>query len=315
MAVDSSDLSGALAVVTGANSGIGLETARGLAAAGAEVVLAVRDEAKGARAESEILRGLPRAAVSVVELDLSELSSVERMTRELLDLGRPIDLLVNNAGVMAVPRRVTTSDGFELQFGTNHLGHFALTGRLLPLLRAAGQARVVTVSSLAHRIGRIAFDNLQSERSYGPNRAYGASKLANLLFAKQLQRLSTRNGWGIRSVAAHPGSTRTNLHSSGPSLGRESRREDFVGRLKRLPWLAQSAARGALPSLFAATSPDAAPGGYYGPGGPLEMTGSPAPARVSRLGRDEQLAARLWQVSEQLTRLHFPVEEQAEQSS
>ncbi len=306
--IDIPDQTGRLAVVTGANSGIGLEAARRLAMAGAEVVLAVRTIAKGTDAADDIKGTAPEAAVSVRALDLASLASVEEFAGAMTAEGRPIDLLVNNAGVMAVPKRHVTSDGFELQLGTNHLGHFALTGRLLPLLRAATSPRVTTISSIAHRMGSIHFDDLQLERGYHAWTAYSQSKLANLLFAQELQRLSEANGWGILSDAAHPGSTRTNLQTSGPTLGGEgSLRSTLIELPMRLPGVAQDAAQGALPTLYAATNLDAVGAGYYGPSGFLEMTGSGVTkARRSKGAQDPAAAALLWSMSEGLTGVTYP---------
>ncbi|MCC9307210.1 SDR family oxidoreductase [Kitasatospora sp. RB6PN24] len=299
------DQSGRLAVVTGANSGIGYHTARMLALAGAEVVLAVRNDAQGEAAADRIRANEPTTGpVSVATVDLANLESVASFADVLLERGRPVDLLINNAGVMAVPTRHTTKDGFELQFGTNHLGHFALTGRLLPLLRAAGAPRVVTVSSLTARQGRLALDNLNAERAYRPWPAYSASKLANLLFAQELQRLSDRQRWGILSAAAHPGFSRTNLVNSGPRLGPRSNRG--LGLLMRITLGSQSAEQGALPSLLAATGARVVGGGYYGPGGPFELGGAPTTVRLPRRATDLATAARLWQASEQLTGVGFP---------
>ncbi|MER7891074.1 SDR family oxidoreductase [Micromonospora sp. NPDC094482] len=301
------DQSGRLAVVTGANSGVGLETARRLAAAGAEVILAVRNTDKGDTAAADIRDTTPDARLRVEELDLSRLASVADLARRLTAAGRPLDLLVNNAGVMAVPTRHTTADGFELQFGTNHLGHFALTGRLLPLLTAGNRPRVVTLSSGTHHFGRIDFDDLQSERRYSAQRAYAQSKLATLMFADELQRRSDRHGWGLLSNAAHPGATRTNLQAAGPSLGRDRTEIPFSTRLTmRIPGFWQDVDQGALPTLYAATSPDAAGGEYYGPKGPFGLTGPPAVARKSRRARDTGVAERLWRDSEQLTGVSYP---------
>jgi NAD(P)-dependent dehydrogenase (short-subunit alcohol dehydrogenase family) len=292
-------------VVTGANSGIGLETARSLAIAGADVVLAVRNAEKGSQAADDIQSTAPRATVTIGALDLASLSSIEGFAKQLLADGRPIDLLVNNAGIMAVPKRHTTEDGFELQLGTNHLGHFALTGRLLPLLRAASGPRVTTVSSVAHRMGSISFEDLDLERGYRGWKAYSQSKLANLLFASELQRRSTREGWGILSNAAHPGSTRTNLQSTGPNMG-TNRSTSFVDLPMRLPGMSQDAVQGALPSLYAATSPDAVGGEYYGPSGFMEITGTGVTtATRSKRARSEADASRLWQVSETLTGVRY----------
>ncbi|MGH2760284.1 MAG: SDR family oxidoreductase [Actinomycetota bacterium] len=298
------DLTGRLAVVTGANSGIGLETARRLAGAGAEVVLAVRSTDKGHRAADEITAAHPGAKVHVDELDLSSLKSVEAFATEMAGRARTLDILINNAGVMAPPKRHTTSDGFELQLGTNHLGHFALTGRLLPLLVGAGTSRVVTVSSGAHKTGTIDFDDLQSERSYGPWKAYGRSKLANLLFAQELNRLSVKSGWGVLSNAAHPGATRTNLQTTGPNLGRDGQR--LLGRLAlKIPGMWQEVDTGALPTLYAATSPDAVGAAYYGPDGPFELRGMPTTAKKSRRATDEDVTVRLWRTSEDLTGVSY----------
>ncbi|WP_035805149.1 SDR family oxidoreductase [Kitasatospora mediocidica] len=300
------DQSGRLAVVTGANSGIGFETARRLALAGAEVVLAVRDGAKGEAAAELIRRDAPDAVVSVGALDLSSLESVAAFAGLLADRGAPVDLLVNNAGVMAVPTRHSTADGFELQFGTNYLGHFALTARLAPLLRAADAPRVVTVSSLAAHPGRIDFGNLNAERRYSAWDAYSRSKLADLMFALELDRRSARHGWGILSTAAHPGFTRTNLTRNGPALGKAPGAFNLNEWSTRVPGVFQEPAFGALPSLVAATSARAVGGGYYGPDGLGGLTGLPTTARIPFQARNASTAARLWAVSEQLTAVSFP---------
>jgi len=307
--IDIPDQTGTLAVVTGANSGIGFGVSQRLAAAGAMVILAVRNRDKGNQAAQAIRADSPGAQVVVEQLDLASLASVEAFAARLLTRDQPINTLINNAGIMTPPTRHITTDGFELQLGTNYLGHFALTGRLLPLLRKAGSARVVTLSSLTNRIGAINFDDLQSEHSYRSQRAYGQSKLATLLFAMELNRRSVRSGWGIRSNAAHPGATLTNLQTTGPTLGRGSSTllERLGMRLTRMiPGFWQEIAQGALPTLYAATSPLALGGGYYGPGGFAELTGMPAVARIPRRARNEQTAQRLWQVSEQLTSVSFP---------
>jgi NAD(P)-dependent dehydrogenase (short-subunit alcohol dehydrogenase family) len=288
------DQSGRMAVVTGANSGLGLVTARELARAGARVVMACRNLQKGAEAQRAVEVRAPGAAVELEELDLASLDSVRAFTERVRKRHGEIDLLVNNAGVMATPRG-RTADGFELQFGTNHLGHFALTGLLLDRLEGRPDARVVTLSSGAHKGGRIAFDNLGGERRYFRWRAYAQSKLANLLFALELHRRLRAAGSTIKSLAAHPGYAHTNLQSSGPP------RIDAL--LMALPnrFYAQSDEMGALPPLYAATEPGLAGGLYIGPDGFGEGRGHPTRVSPSATARDEQLARRLWEVSEQLT--------------
>ena len=278
-------LRGKRAIVTGANSGIGFHTALELARAGADVVLAVRDAARGSEARSKIVREVPDARVALGALDLASLASVRAFGDRERAGGLPLDLLVNNAGVMAVPKRETTPDGFERQMATNHLGHFALTGLLLPLLRAARGPRVVTVSSAVAYVGRVDLANLQSEARYSPMRAYAQTKLANLLFMKELDR---RHGLsGITSVAAHPGSTVTNLQ-----------RYAFA-RITRL--IGQSADRGALPTLYAAVEDDVGGGMFFGPRDRFGAVGPPAMASLPRAALDAGLASLLWRRSEQLT--------------
>jgi NAD(P)-dependent dehydrogenase (short-subunit alcohol dehydrogenase family) len=292
---------GRRAVITG-TGGLGYETALALAAAGASVILAGRNETKGRGSVVRILNRHPQAAIVFERLDLADLASIADFAGRMDAVGQPIDLLINNAGVMAPPKRETTKDGFELQFGTNHLGHFALTGRLLPLLRAGRAPRVTTVSSGAHHTGQIDFDDLQRARRYSPWLAYSQSKLANLLFAFELQRRSDAAGWGLMSDAAHPGYARTELIANGPGLNSLSSR---IGSLLIAPWASQSPADGALPQLFAATSPDAKPAGYYGPSRLFELVGPPEPARISRAAQDPAVAQRLWEVSEGLTHVRF----------
>jgi NAD(P)-dependent dehydrogenase (short-subunit alcohol dehydrogenase family) len=304
--IDIPDQTGTLAVITGANSGIGFGITQRLAAAGAEVILAVRNLDKGKRAIRELLAENPTAKLSIEQIDLSSLQSVKDFAARLNERGRPINSLINNAGIMAPPTRHTTSDGFELQFGANYLGHFALTAGLLPLLRKAGSSRVVTMSSGVSSIGKINFDDLQSERRYSPVRSYAQSKLATLLFAIELHRRSLQHGWGILSNAAHPGATLTNLQTSGPTLGQTSTNqgESLSMRItKRIPGFWQAIAQGCLPALFAATSPRAIGGGYYGPSGYAELTGMPAVARMPCRAKDEHTARRLWEVSQQLTQV------------
>ena len=304
------DLSGKLAVVTGANSGLGFGLARRLSAAGADVVMAIRNRAKGEAAIDEIRATVPAAKLTIKPLDLSSLSSVAALGEQLNSEGRPIDILINNAGVMTPPNRDTTADGFELQFGSNHLGHFALTAHLLPLLRAAERGRVVSLSSIAARRGRIHFDDLQFEKSYTPMAAYGQSKLAVLMFARELDRRSRDAGWGIASIAAHPGLTKTNLQISGPSHGRSA--PSMMEQLYKLSWrlapfIWQEIDEGILPALYAAATPQAEGGAFYGPHGIYEAAGGGVTnAKVPARARDDAACRRLWEVSEQLTGLSYP---------
>ena len=286
-------------VITGAG-GLGFEAALAMAGKGAEVVLAGRSIAKGEAALADIRARIPAARVRFETLDLASLASVEAFADRLAGEGAPIDVLMNNAGVMAPPRRGVTADDFELQLGTNHLGHFALTGRLLPLLQRGRNPRVVAVSSIAHRNGKIAFDDLQSERRYQPWAAYSQSKLANLMFAYEFQRRSDAGGWGIAGLAAHPGVARTELIANGPGGG------GAMGVMNLLSGVFfQSAAQGALPQLYAAAAPEAKPGGFYGPDGFGEARGYPKPAKPAPQALDQAVAARLWGVSEALTGVRF----------
>lgn len=304
------DQTGTLAVVTGANSGIGFGITRRLAAAGAEVILAVRSLEKGKGAVADLLAENPAVKLTIEQIDLANLASIHAFVTRLNTNGRPINTLINNAGIMTPPTRHTTADGFELQFGANHLGHFALTAGLLPLLRQAGSARVTTLSSGTNHFGRIHFDDLQGERRYSAYRSYAQSKLANLLFAIELNRLSLAHGWGILSNAAHPGATLTNLQITGPTLGNAHSSTALVMRFTRLiPGFWQEVAQGCLPALFAATNPHAVGGGYYGPDGLFELTGMPKPARIPHRAKDEKVAQQLWQTSEQLTQVCFPAKD------
>jgi NAD(P)-dependent dehydrogenase (short-subunit alcohol dehydrogenase family) len=294
------DLTGKLAVVTGGSDGLGLGLAQRLAQAGAEVILPVRNAVKGAAAVARI-----RGAASIRSLDLSSLDSVTALADTLIAEGRPIHLMINNAGVMAPATRHVTDDGLELQFETNYLGHFALVAGLLPLLRA-GHARVTTQSSIAARSGRIAFDDLQSSK-YAPMRAYGLSKLATMLFGLELDRRSQAYGWGLTSNVAHPGLTSTNLQQSGPNMGRAkpSPMDSIFKRMSRRGFLVQSVDTGILPALYAATSPDARGGRFYGPDGFMHFTGGPTEQKVYRSARDEAVAARLWAESARLAHVAF----------
>jgi NAD(P)-dependent dehydrogenase (short-subunit alcohol dehydrogenase family) len=304
------DLSGRLAVVTGSNSGLGFGLARRLSAAGADVVMAIRNRAKGEAAIDEIRATVPDAKLTIKPLDLSSLAGVAALGEQLNADGRPIDILINNAGVMTPPKRDTTADGFELQFGSNHLGHFALTAHLMPLLRAADSPRVVSLSSLAARQGRIHFDDPQFEKSYTPGQAYGQSKLAVLMFARELDRRSKEAGWGILSDAAHPGLTKTNLQISGPSHGRS--KPSTMERLYKLSWrltpfLWQEIDEGILPALYAATSPQAEGAAFYGPHGIYEAAGGGvAVAKVPARARNNADCRRLWDISEKLTGVSYP---------
>lgn len=301
-ATDISDQGGRVAVVTGANSGLGSETALALAARGAHVVLACRDASRAQSALDAIRRASPGASIEVLALDLASLASIRAFAEAFGQRHSRLDLLCNNAGVMAIPRR-STADGFEMQLGTNHLGHFALTGSLLPTLLATPGSRVVSVSSSAHRPGRMHWDDLQLERNYGKWHAYAQSKLANLLFAYELDRRLRRAKASAISVAAHPGYAATNLQAVGARMegARIAERVfDFGNRI-----LAQSAAMGALPTLYAATAPGVQGGEYFGPDSFGEMWGHPR--RVGSTARSKDLAdaARLWEVSEELTQVRF----------
>ena len=289
------DQTGRTAVVTGANSGLGLSTARELARAGAHVVLACRNLEKGEAALQEVGSG-----AELEQLDLASLESVKAFAERFLASHDGLDLLINNAGLMAPPRGVT-ADGFERQFGTNVLGHFALTGRLLGALEGREDARVVTLSSNAHKLGRINFDDLQCERRYNRWRAYNQSKLGDLLLALELDRRLRAAGSTVRSVAAHPGYSATNLQSAAPPAVDRA----IMAVTNRL--VAQSEDMGALPTLYAATYPGLEGGTYVGPDGFMEQRGHPEVVRPSDAARDEEVARRLWEVSEELTGLTAPV--------
>lgn len=296
---DIPDQTGRLAVVTG-TAGLGYEVALALARAGAEVVLAGRDATNGKAAAETINAATPAVRTRFELLDLASLKSVRAFADRLQNQTGSLDLLINNAGVMTPPRRRTTQDGFELQLGTNHLGHFALTAWLMPLLKKAEQARVVPVSSVAARAGTIDFDNLNCEHAYRPMTAYAQSKLACLMFAFEFQRRSQAGGWGVAGIAAHPGLSRTNL------LYKMARPWDARIYLRTALWfLFQTVPQGALPALFAATAPGASGGGYYGPDGMGETRGHPAPSRVPQKALDAGAAARLWETSERLTGARF----------
>lgn len=290
---------GRSAVVTG-TGGLGFEDALALAAAGSEVILAGRDVRKGSHAVRRIREQTGSTCVRFEQLDLACLSSIANFAERIGKRQNSLELLINNAGVMTPPERLETSDGFELQLGTNLLGHVALTAWLLPLLRSGKNSRVITVSSIAAPRGAIDFADLNAERGYEPFPVYAQSKLACLMFALELQRRSEAAGWGIASMAAHPGVSRTELIHNGAGS------RSIPGLIRSyLPFLFQPVARGALPTLYAATSPDARPGDYYGPNGIAELRGSPANAKIPPQALDQDVAARLWDVSLEMTGVRF----------
>lgn len=285
-------------VVTGANSGTGRETTRRLALAGAEVVLAVRSLEKGQAAKTAILAEAPDATLDVRHLDLADLASVREFAAGISSDGRPLDVLVNNAGVMIPPQRYETVDGFELQFGTNFVGPYVLTRLLLPVLLRTPGARVATMSSIVANFGRIDFDDLGwATRRYSAIRAYAQSKLADLMLGRHLAEVATEKGWDLLSTIAHPGYTRTNLQTAGRNLARDP--SDQLQPVRRTFMPSQEPEIGAEPLLFAATSPDAEQGAYYGPSR-LAVVGKTHRARIPRSGRSLAIAARLWDVTEQL---------------
>ncbi len=286
-----------LSVVTGATGGLGFEVACGLARAGHRVLVTGRSEAKGADALARLRAAVPGADAAFELLDVASLASVAAFAERMPD---PVDVLVNNAAVMGLPKRELTVDGFEQQIGTNYLGHFALTGRLLPQLKAAPRARVVSLASLAHRGAKIALDDLQGEGRYNPRAAYGQSKLAMLIFARELQRRAVLQGWPFMSIAVHPGWSATRIVLNGMGQGPRERVMQAVFNL-----LAQPAAQGALPILFAALDPGAEPAGYYGPARLNETRGPPAPSKVMAQAQDQATAERLWALSEELTGVRY----------
>lgn len=301
---DVPDQQGRTFVVTGANSGLGKEAAARLAGAGAHVVMAVRTVAKGQAARDEITRRHPDASLDVRALDLADLGSVRAFVAGLERDGVRPNVLVNNAGVMAVPSRMTTVDGFELQWGTNVLGPFALTNLLLPTLLTADTARVVTMSSATASFGRIDFADLGSTRRYTPSQAYAQSKLANLLLGLRLAEVATQRGWSLLSTIAHPGYTNTNLQTAGASLGRSAPKRTLLTSGGFLP--TQEVEQGSEPLLFAATDPDAVNGAYYGPDGRFGLVGPTTRVAIPRSARGASLARSLWAVAEDLTGTSLP---------
>jgi NAD(P)-dependent dehydrogenase (short-subunit alcohol dehydrogenase family) len=302
---DIPDQSGRVALVTGGNSGLGYQTVLQLARKGAQVLMATRDRTRGQAALEQLAAEAPGSHTELAQLDLADLTSVQQLATEFLASGRDLDLLVNNAGVMAIPHRETTAQGYERQFGTNHLGHFALTGRLLPALLKRPGSRVVTVSSNQHkRTKGINFDDLQGEHTYQPWPAYAKSKLANAMFVLEFDRRLRAAGLDVISVGAHPGFAATNLQFSGPRSGGTSLAAHVMGFGTRL--LGQPAGYGAVPQLYAATAEGVHGGDYFGPDGPGEMRGHhPKLVHFSAAARDEATAARLWAVSEGLTGVTF----------
>ncbi len=302
-AQDVGDQHGRIAVITGANSGIGFETARVLAEHGATVVLAGRDPGRTSAAAGRLKSASPDAKVETAELDLASLESVRTAGADLTARFPQLDLLINNAGIM-MPPAGSTKDGFELQFGTNHLGHFALTGLVLPALLATPGSRVVTLSSNAHRGGRMNLTDLNTSRHNQRFAAYGRSKLANLMFTYELQRRLAAAGAQTIALAAHPGTARTDLSRHMTSFANAAMSPRF-GMLNS--WWVQDAKMGALPTLRAATDPDAVGGTYYGPDGPFQFTGYPVVVRSSTRSQNKEVQRRLWLESEQLTQVSYPV--------
>jgi len=288
------DQTGRVAIVTGSNSGIGFETARVLAEKGATVVMACRNLEKAGPKADEIRSAHPGANVEVMELDLSDLDSVRRFSEAFRARHSRLDLLINNAGIM-VPPYGQTEQGFETQFGVNHLGHFALTGSLLDLITSTRGSRIVTVSSIAHYLSKIQFSDLNWEKGYKAQPAYGQSKLANLLFTYELQRRLAAAGKDTLAVAAHPGWTETNLQAHAKAV-------KFMNR-----FLAQKPLMGALPTLYAATEPSVNGAEYYGPSGFMEMNGPPKRVKSNKRSYDQNVAKQLWDVSEELTGVHFQI--------
>ncbi|KAA0024081.1 SDR family oxidoreductase [Antrihabitans cavernicola] len=295
------DQSGKIAVVTGANSGTGKEATARLAAAGAHVVMAVRTVAKGEAAKAEILAEHPDAKLEVRRIDLADLASVQEFADGITT---PLDLLINNAGVMAPPERHTTADNFELQLGSNFLGPFALTMRLLPSLLEAPNPRVATMSSGTAMYGKIRFDDLQWERRYSPNLSYAQSKLADLMLTLRLADIVDERRWNLLSTAAHPGYTNTNLQTAGATLSRDKPKMSLLNSLTILP--SQEVQQGAEPILFAAADPAATNGAYYGPTGRFGLVGPTGPSRIPRQARNKDNARQLWAAAEKLTGVGLP---------
>lgn len=304
---DIPDLSGKRALVTGAASGIGFEAARGLAQQGADVLLVDRNEQAGVAALQKIRTLRADAKVTFLPLDLSSQQAVREFAAQQVAEGQPLDILVNNAGIQPISERRTSGDGFELTFGIGHLGHFTLTAGLFPLLLKSAAPRVVTVSSLVHRLGSFDWDDLQMERHYFAQRPYNQTKLANMLFGRELQRRAQAAGLNLLSLVVHPGVSRTNIGNSRKALGSFHLIDKLISVVLGVVMsvFGQSAEGGAWPTLYACTSPKVSPGGFYGPDGLGETRGAPAPAKIHKAGLDDATAKRLWEVSEQLTGVRF----------
>lgn len=291
------------AVVTGANGGIGFHTALQLAKDGVNVILACRDTTRGTDALKKILASAPNASVEMEKLDLSSQSSIHSFSTKFKEKFPSLDILVNNAAVMALPERTLSEDGYELQFATNHLGHFLLTAELMPVLLKSSSSRIVTVSSIAHRYGKLDMTDLQAEKSYEGWSAYGTSKLANLLFSFELARRLKSAGMTQMSIAAHPGVAKTNILSSGPQMGRKVLRT-YVSEIFS-KFLAQTDAQGALPVIHACNDANVKSGEYYGPDGFMELTGRPSKVTAKANALDPTLAKELWKISESLTGINL----------
>jgi NAD(P)-dependent dehydrogenase (short-subunit alcohol dehydrogenase family) len=297
------DQSGRTFIITGANSGTGKEATKRIAAAGGRVIMAVRTPSKGEDARREILTEVPDAQLEIRRIDLADLASVRDFAAGILNHGVPVDVLINNAGVMMPPKRIETVDGFELQFGSNFLGPFALTNLLLPRILESSTARVTTMSSGVANFGRIRFDDLQLTKGYRPSTGYAQSKLADMLMGEQLANIAQHSRWNLLSTIAHPGYTRTNLQSAGANLGRTGKPKRPVDRTI-LP--SQSVEQGTEPLLFAATSADAEQGAYYGPSGVFGLVGPTKKVSLPRSARRPGVAGPLWSAAERLTGTRLP---------
>jgi len=291
-------LNGKVAIVTGANSGLGYETVKGLSRAGASVIMACRNMMKGEQAKKAIEEELSWSDLTVLRLNLADLGSVMEFAQRVEDREERVDLLINNAGLMAIPFQRSV-DGYEMQFAVNHLGHFALTGLLFPLLKNSNEARIVNVSSMAHKIGKINFSDLQSEQHYSKWKAYGQSKLANLLFTHEINRRLNGDSENLFAVTAHPGYSATQLVFKGPEMEQKNWKKGLLNLGNRIA--GQPASMGALPTLFAATSPDVVRGAYYGPGGFAELHGYPVRTRPRNGAVNDEDARKLWDISMKLS--------------